>query len=120
VALLVHPGVVIGVDDLGSVHLSALLWRERYDVLTDADEGGNSSPMPSAACRPGSMSPEDQLLSRAQAGDRDAFTTVVEPYRGALHAHCYRMLGSFHDAEEATQETLLRGWTAIGTYEARA
>jgi RNA polymerase sigma-70 factor (ECF subfamily) len=62
----------------------------------------------------------DELLARAQAGDADAFRAVTEPHRRELQVHCYRMLGSFQDAEDALQDTLLSAWRAIGEYEARA
>jgi RNA polymerase sigma-70 factor (ECF subfamily) len=60
------------------------------------------------------------LLSRAQAGDGDAFRELTEPYRRELQVHCYRMLGSFQDAEDALQDTLLAAWQGLGGFEGRA
>jgi RNA polymerase sigma-70 factor (ECF subfamily) len=59
-----------------------------------------------------------RLLEAALGGDHDAFTRLVDPYRGELHAHCYRMLGSLHDAEDAFQDALLRAWRGLRGFEA--
>ena len=60
------------------------------------------------------------LISRARAGDGDAFGELTEPYRRELQVHCYRMLGSFQDAEDALQDTLLAAWQGLGAFEGRA
>src|SRR5690242_1400973 len=57
------------------------------------------------------------LLSRARAGDGEAFRELAEPHRRELQVHCYRMLGSFQDAEDALQDTLLSAWQGIGLYD---
>jgi RNA polymerase sigma-70 factor, ECF subfamily len=59
-------------------------------------------------------------LMRAREGDDDAFDRLVGPMRRELHAHCYRMLGSSHDADDALQEALLRAWRGISRFEGRS
>jgi RNA polymerase sigma-70 factor (TIGR02960 family) len=60
------------------------------------------------------------LITRARAGDGEAFRELTEPHRRELHVHCYRMLGSFQDAEDALQDTLLAAWQGLPGFEGRA
>src|SRR5205823_8625993 len=64
--------------------------------------------------------PDQALLQRARSGDEAAFAALLDPYRGELHAHCYRMLGSVHDAEDALQDAMLRAWRGLAKFEGRS
>src|ERR1017187_8014818 len=70
--------------------------------------------------RPSQGVPEQTLLAAVRAGDQQAYGRLVEPYRTELHAHCYRMLGSVHDAEDALQDALLRAWKGLSRFEGRS
>jgi RNA polymerase sigma-70 factor, ECF subfamily len=66
------------------------------------------------------MTSERDLIAAARDGDESAFRRLVEPHRASLHAHCYRMLASLHDAEDALQEALLRAWRGLARFEGRS
>jgi RNA polymerase sigma-70 factor, ECF subfamily len=63
---------------------------------------------------------ERELLETARGGDETAFQALVEPHRNGLHAHCYRMLGSVHDADDALQDALLRAWRGLSNFQGRS
>jgi RNA polymerase sigma-70 factor, ECF subfamily len=67
----------------------------------------------------GATGGEGELLAAAREGNEDAFRRIVERYRTELHAHCYRMLGSTHDADDALQDALLRAWRGLARFEGR-
>src|SRR5512143_192168 len=63
---------------------------------------------------------ERSVLEAARAGDAKAFDDLVRPHRRVIAAHCYRMLGSLADADDAVQETLVRAWKGLAGWEERA
>jgi RNA polymerase sigma-70 factor (ECF subfamily) len=63
---------------------------------------------------------DHSVLVAAQSGDEEAFVRLTAPHRQPLHRHCYRILGSLHDADDALQETMLRAWRGIDGFQPRA
>src|ERR1700678_3256237 len=63
---------------------------------------------------------DSQLLETAIGGDQAAFAELVQAHRRPLQAHCYRMLGSLQDAEDAVQETLLLAWRSLSSFQGRS
>src|SRR3989304_10209870 len=67
------------------------------------------------------MNPDESTyLNAARAGDQEAFAQLIGPYRKQLLVHCYRILGSFEDAEDMLQETLVRVWKRLDSFEGRS
>src|SRR6266480_4308120 len=62
----------------------------------------------------------ETILARARSGDGEAFRELIDPYRGELQAHCYRILGSVADAEDVLQEALLAAWRSFGRFDGRS
>jgi RNA polymerase sigma-70 factor, ECF subfamily len=100
------PRQNIGELDWGSPRCEAGLTASRIDAVVSREEHGRRG------CRYGA--------SAAHHPDEDAFRGLVETHRGALFAHCYRMLGSLQDAEDALQDTLLHAWRGLSGFDGRS
>src|SRR5262249_111423 len=87
-------------------------------TTTDPEAAGNQSGSDGFRSSVGSYLAMSSI--RTASADSAAFEQLVEPYRAELHAHCYRMLGSVHDAEDALQDALLRAWRALPQFEGRS
>jgi RNA polymerase sigma-70 factor (ECF subfamily) len=74
----------------------------------------------STAAATGPTVRERALIAAARSGDENAYAALVEPHRRELRAHCYRMLGSVHDADDAVQDALLRAWRGLPRFEGRS
>lgn len=81
---------------------------------------GTEAAGPASGAGAGAAAGEQQLLTAAQQGDEAAFARLVEAHRSELHAHCYRMLGSVHDAEDALQDAQLRAWRGLPKFAGRS
>jgi len=120
------------IDSHGTTHLRAHRFGgQKASSPLAGDATALRQPAP-AGVRPASNLPtmpspttaedprERDLLEAARGGDEGAFQRLVEARRGELHAHCYRMLGSVQDAEDALQDAMLRAWRGLPRFEGRS
>jgi hypothetical protein len=94
-------------------------WGSHHPTLEELHVGPDGGTMVRMDADAGRAS-EQEALAAVRAGDESAFGDLVEPYRRQLHIHCYRMLGSLHDADDALQETPLAAWRGISGFEGRS
>jgi RNA polymerase sigma-70 factor, ECF subfamily len=103
-----------------SRHASVVTWgaRETHRLTAVTPTPSTLEPMSDGAAT--SSAGGRELLEAARGGDEEAFRRLVDSHRGELHAHCYRMLGSLHDAEDALQDAFLRAWRGLPRFEGRS
>jgi RNA polymerase sigma-70 factor (ECF subfamily) len=96
--------------------------RDLLDLVCEGEQAAPGHPVDRVACRRMriAINKPESLIEAARAGDQDAFRRLIEPHRGVLYAHCYRMLASPHDAEDALQEALLRAWRGLSGFRPAA
>lgn len=70
--------------------------------------------------KPDALQDQTQYLESARGGNQEAFAQLIEPHHHELLVHCYRILGSLEDAEDMLQETLVRAWKRLDTFEGRS
>lgn len=92
----------------------------KWDSRREAESSVVDEVFPGQFADTGPDGTEAADLARARAGDETSFSRLVKPLRHELHAHCYRMLGSAHDADDAVQDALLRAWRGLTRFEGRS
>jgi RNA polymerase sigma-70 factor, ECF subfamily len=93
---------------------------QRWDSCHGAESSLVGDDFPGRSAGTAAQAATDADLAMARGGDDAAFTRLVGPLRRELHAHCYRMLGSSHDADDALQDALLRAWRGLARFEGRS
>jgi RNA polymerase sigma-70 factor, ECF subfamily len=106
---------------VGAVESSITPAPKTHRSRADEFSANRRSKFENVSATAGFLTPTElQLLERARGGDERAYGELVGPHRAVLHAHCYRMLGSLDDADDALQDALLRAWRGLGRFQLRS